>query len=136
MAEVNDSGADTRKPYDEFVIGQDPQSGRTRQMKTRVRIGVVAATVALGAVVFGVTTSAAAAPVVAPVQQAPAGGSGCFPWQDANTYGVKCNDRSGYNAVARCKDGSTKYGQTVVRDRWSYAYCAGHGGLKSGWVAP
>lgn|GEM_PF-6008987 len=100
-------------------------------MRLRSRIGRAGAAIALGVLALGATATAAGA---SPAQ--PAGGKGCFPWHDRNTYGVKCNDRSGYNAVARCKDGAKKYGVTVTRNHYSYAYCAGHRGLKYGWVAP
>lgn len=100
-------------------------------MRLRSRIGRIGAAAALGVLALGATATAASASTMQP-----AGGQGCFPWHDRNTYGVSCNDRSGYNAVARCKDGSKQYGRTVTRNHKSYAYCAGHRGLKYGWVAP
>lgn len=97
----------------------------------RARIGLAAATVLVGGtVVLGVGAMASAAPSRA---AAPAGGD-CFTWQDSNTFGVRCNISSGYNAAAKCNDGSTQYGPNVTTGHWSYAYCSSHGGLDHGWI--
>ncbi|RAJ71332.1 hypothetical protein K378_00150 [Streptomyces sp. Amel2xB2] len=114
-------------------------------MISRARIGRLAAVAVLGATA-AIGTFSGQALADAPYTQAQAhaqthapdstaAGGSCKTWKDRNTFGVKCG-YSGYNAVARCKDGSKQYGLSVVKNRWSYAYCSGHRGLKYGWVAP
>ncbi|MGI5521670.1 hypothetical protein ACQEUX_12010 [Micromonospora sp. CA-259024] len=75
------------------------------------------------------------------VTPASAAGS-CSEWWDANTYGVTC---SGYasgaqvRATARCANETLATGQwkNAATGGWSYAYCAGRGGLHaSGSMAP
>ncbi|GAA3835405.1 hypothetical protein GCM10022403_080190 [Streptomyces coacervatus] len=60
-------------------------------------------------------------------------------WHDKNTAGGFCNGKGphwSYQTHAQCKDGTLKSGarRWAGDTRWSYAYCAGHRGLRQAWV--
>ncbi|MDN3260779.1 hypothetical protein QWJ26_13340 [Streptomyces sp. CSDS2] len=68
---------------------------------------------------------------------AAAAGPNCTEWYDENTFGVTCSGGASgkeVRAVAECGNGATVYGQwkSAVTGGWSYAYCAGKGGLYDG----
>ena len=98
----------------------------------RKRVGTLVAAGAVAVAGLSVVGTAAAAAPAHPAAKP----KDCKTWHDKNTYGVKCSKHNWYNAVANCKDGSKQYGPNEKHGRWSYAYCAGHRGLKSGWVYP
>lgn len=51
----------------------------------------------------------------------------CQPWQDNNTFGVRCNTARAYYAWAKCRNGKTVTGVVTNSNRWSYAYCTSVG---------
>ncbi|WP_055490795.1 hypothetical protein [Streptomyces sp. TP-A0356] len=61
-------------------------------------------------------------------------------WHDRNTAGGFCDGQGpnwSYQTHAQCKDGTLTSGarRWAGDRRWSYAYCAGHGGLSQAWVS-
>ena len=80
----------------------------------------------LGGVVFAVPASASAS----------ASDITCNVWSDSQTAGFSCwGDQELIRTAAQCQDGSEMDGPGVWANSgdWSYAYCAGHGGLASFW---
>ena len=60
----------------------------------------------------------------------------CNVWSDTQTAGFSCwGENIQIVAIAECQDGSYSSGPFVWTNSgdWSYAYCAGHGGLASFW---
>lgn len=97
------------------------------------RFAAAAASLALAT--GGFLAAGAGAAGAAP--QAPAAPN-CTEWYDVNTFGVTCSGGASgkqVRAVAKCGNGSTAYGpwRSAVSGGWSYAYCAGKGGLVDGW---
>jgi hypothetical protein len=79
----------------------------------------------LGGVAFAVPASASAPDVT------------CNVWSDTQTAGFSCwGDQTLIFTTAYCQDGWVMYGHQVPTNsgQWSYAYCAGHGGLGSFYV--
>jgi hypothetical protein len=74
----------------------------------------------LGGVAFAVPASASASDIT------------CNVWSDSQTAGATCwGDQGWIFTVAECRDGWAMAGPGVPTNsgQWSYAYCAGHGGL-------
>lgn len=103
-------------------------------MRTRRMLGGAAgaAAVILGAAVLPAT----AAPLTGPASTRGAAALDCPAevWLDpaGNTFGVRCSGDGNYKfrATAVCANGQTVYGTTKwATNVWSYAYCAGKGGL-------
>jgi hypothetical protein len=79
----------------------------------------------LGGVAFAVPASASASDIT------------CNVWSDTQTAGATCwGDQELIRTAAQCQDGSEMDGPGVSTNSgdWSYAYCAGHGGLTGFWV--
>ena len=79
----------------------------------------------LGGVAFAVPASASASDIT------------CNVWSDTQTAGFSCwGENTQIVAIAECQDRSYSSGPFVWTNSgdWSYAYCAGHGGLASFWV--
>ncbi|MFD7460475.1 MULTISPECIES: hypothetical protein [unclassified Streptomyces] len=101
----------------------------------RMLVGLAGASaVLLGAAVL----PAAAAPSPEPASAKGVAALDCPAdvWLDpqGNTFGVKCSGNGNYKfrATAVCRNGQTVYGDTKwATNVWSYAYCAGKGGLTS-----
>lgn len=97
-------------------------------VRRRVAAGLAALALATGAVLTIGAAPASAAPK-------------CTEWWDANTYGVTCTGYSSgteVRALARCNNETLATGpwKSAVTGGWSYAYCAGKGGLMSGLFTP
>ncbi|MEU9366450.1 hypothetical protein AB0D78_38750 [Streptomyces avermitilis] len=83
--------------------------------------------------------------LTAPAQAAPTGDAGIAalscnvddPWSDQNTIGYYCtgNGNVQFRAVALCGNGTVQPGSwRYATGQWSYAYCAGKGGLEDGFL--
>jgi hypothetical protein len=62
----------------------------------------------------------------------------CNVWSDSQTAGFSCNGpQTWIYTRAECQDGWVVYGPDVPTNsgQWSYAYCAGYGGLAAFWVS-
>ncbi|GAA1546159.1 hypothetical protein GCM10009678_31050 [Actinomadura kijaniata] len=92
------------------------------------RLTAVALGVALGAVLSAAPLTVAVAPASAEAARTSAGCPGRQTWSDENTFGVMCPTRS-IGAAAYCRNKVLVYGRKAPASRWSYAYCAAHGGL-------
>ena len=80
----------------------------------------------LGGVAFAVPASASASDIT------------CNVWSDSQTAGFSCNGpQTWIYTQAECQDGWVMYGADVPTNsgQWSYAYCAGYGGLAAFHVA-
>jgi hypothetical protein len=101
-------------------------------------IGTAVATFALVTGGLLATSAASAGAAASSVSPTLAAAPNCTEWYDVNTFGVTCSGGASgaqVRAVAACGNGSRAYGpwRSARTGGWSYAYCAGRGGLVDGW---